>query len=178
MKIRSIILICAAMFIGTSLSAQTFKYIGADKCKACHNKPASGEQYNKWSKDLHSKALNSLKSQASIDYAKKNNIADASKEAKCLKCHSTYDQVDPKLRATILATEGVSCESCHGPGSVYKAIPIMRSHEESLKNGLIVPTKEVCLKCHNKENPFYKEFNYEKAVALIAHPNPAKGTHH
>jgi hypothetical protein len=175
---KGILLICMVLFLGNSLSAQTFKYIGADKCKLCHNKPASGEQYNKWLKDPHSQALKSLSSQASLDYAKKNGIADASKEAKCLKCHSTYDRIDASLRAGILATEGVSCESCHGPGSTFKAIPIMRSHEQALKNGLIVPDKQLCLQCHNKENPFFKEFNYEERLAKIAHPNPAKGTHH
>ena len=175
---KAIMLISIVLFLGNSLSAQTFKYIGADKCKPCHNRVASGEQYNKWLKDPHSKALKTLSSQASMDYAKKNGIADASKEAKCLKCHSTYDLIDPNLRDGILATEGVTCEACHGPGSIYKAIPIMRDHAQSLKNGLIVPDKELCLKCHNKENPFFKEFNYEASLAIIAHANPAKGTHH
>ena len=166
------------MFLGNVISAQTYKYIGADKCKLCHNKAASGEQYNKWLKtDKHSQALKSLSSKASLDYAKSNGIADPSKEAKCLKCHSTFDAVDPKLRAGIFATEGVSCESCHGPGSAYKAIPIMRSHDLAIKNGLIVPDKQLCLTCHNKENPFYKEFNYEASLAKVNHPNPAKGTH-
>jgi hypothetical protein len=175
---KGILLICIVMFLGASVSAQTYKYIGADKCRPCHNKPASGDQYNKWLKeDLHSQAMKSLSNQASLDYAKKNGIADPTKEASCLKCHQTFAAVDPGLRATILATEGVSCEACHGPGSAYKAIPIMRSHEMSLKNGLIVPEEKVCLQCHNKENPFYKEFNYKTALAKISHPNPTKGTH-
>jgi hypothetical protein len=174
---KEILLICIVMFLGNVISAQTFKYIGADKCKLCHNKPASGEQYNKWLKDPHSQALKSLSSQASLDYAKKNGIADPAKDAKCLKCHSTFDRVDAKLRGGILATEGVSCEGCHGPGSSYKAIPIMRNHEQALTMGLMVADKQLCLQCHNKENPFYKEFNYETYSAKIAHPNPEKGKH-
>lgn len=161
------------MFMGTVVSAQNFKYIGADKCKLCHNKPATGEQYNKWKSKLHSKALESLSNQASLDYAKKNGIADPAKEQKCLKCHSTYHSIDAKLRATITATEGVSCESCHGPGSSYKTPAIMKNQAMAIKMGLIVPDKELCLTCHNKENPFYKEFNYEAALAKISHPNPA-----
>jgi hypothetical protein len=43
----------------------------------------------------------------------------------------------------------------------------------SKKNGLIVPDQKLCLTCHNKENPFFKEFNYETAKAKIAHPDPA-----
>jgi len=170
---KGIVLICLAMFLGQTLSAQTFKYIGADKCKACHNKPATGDQYGKWLKDPHSQALKSLSSQASLDYAKKNGIADPTKDAKCLKCHSTYDQVDPKLRATILQSDGVSCESCHGPGSSYKSPAVMKNQAQAIKMGLIVPDKALCVKCHNPENPFHKEFNFETFSAKIAHPNPA-----
>jgi hypothetical protein len=161
-----------SLLIAGTLSAQTYKYIGADKCKACHNKPATGEQYKKWAADPHSQALKSLKSQASIDYAKKNGIADASKDAKCLKCHSTYDAVAANLRGGILATEGVSCESCHGPGSAYKSPTIMKNQAMALKNGLVIPDEKVCKTCHNPENPFHKEFKYAEAVAKIAHPDP------
>ena len=162
------------MFMGIVVSAQTFKYIGTDKCKLCHNKPATGDQYNKWLKDPHSQALKALSNQHSLEYAKKNGIADPAKDAKCLKCHSTFACVDAKLRGSILATEGVSCESCHGPGSYYKTPAIMKNLVQSKKMGLIVPDKELCLQCHNKENPFFKEFNYETYSAKITHPNPAK----
>ena len=171
---KGILLICMIMFLGNVISAQTFKYIGADKCKLCHNKPATGDQYGKWLKDPHSQALKTLGNQASLDYAKKNGIADPAKEAKCLKCHSTFDRSDAKLRATILQTEGVSCETCHGPGSMYKTPAIMKNLAQSKNMGLIVPDKTLCLQCHNKDNPFYKEFNYETYSAKIAHPNPAK----
>lgn len=170
---KSLLMVTLVLFLGGVLSAQTFKYIGADKCKMCHNKPATGDQYAKWAASLHSKALKSLSSQASLDYAKKNGIADPSKDAKCLKCHSTFDAVAANLRGGILATEGVSCESCHGPGSTYKSPTIMKDKALAKKNGLIEPTKEVCLKCHNKENPFFKEFNFDAAYAKIAHKNPA-----
>jgi hypothetical protein len=166
------LLIVLMLFMGNIVSAQTAKYIGSDKCKICHNKPANGDAYGKWAATLHAKALKSLSNQASIDYAKKNGIADASKEPKCLKCHSTFSATDEKLHGGILATEGVSCESCHGPGSVYKAPTLMKNRKMAMEKGLILPKKEVCLNCHNKENPFYKEFNYEVYVAKIAHPDP------
>jgi hypothetical protein len=174
---KRILLIFILTILGNLISAQTFKYIGAEKCKLCHNRAESGEQYNIWLKDPHSQAIKTLSNQASLDYAKKNNIADPAKEPKCLKCHSTYDKIDTKLRGGILATEGVSCENCHGPGSSYKAIPIMRNRAQALTMGLIVPNKQLCLECHNKENPFFKEFNYETALAKVLHPNPKKERH-
>ena len=170
---KGILIACLAFVLGSFVSAQTFKYIGADKCKLCHNKPATGEQFNKWTKEPHSKAIATLSNQASLDYAKKNGIADPAKEASCLKCHSTFHDVDAKLRSTITAAEGVSCESCHGPGSSYKAPAIMKNRDMAIKMGMFVPDKQTCLKCHNKENPFYKEFNYEAALAKVIHPNPA-----
>lgn len=170
---KSLLIVCLSIFFVSTISAQTFKYIGADKCKMCHNKPATGEQYNKWLAGPHAKALKTLSSQASIDYAKKNGIADPSKEAKCLKCHSTYEKAGASLRGGITAEDGVSCESCHGPGSMYKSPALMKNVEQAKANGLIIPDKTLCLTCHNKENPFFKEFNYEAAVAKIAHPNPA-----
>lgn len=173
---RTLSLFTLILLMGGIVPAQTFKYIGADKCKMCHNKPATGDQYAKWAGSLHAKSLKTLSSQASLDYAKKNGIADPTKEAKCLKCHSTFDAVAANLRGGILATDGVSCESCHGPGSSYKSPTIMKDLAMAQKNGLIMPAKEVCLKCHNKENPFFKEFNFETAAAKIAHPNPAKKT--
>ena len=162
------------LFASSMMMAQQYKYIGAPKCKMCHMKPATGDQYGKWSKAAHSQALKSLSSEESLAYAKEHGIADPAKEESCLKCHSTFHAVDAKLRMGIQPTEGVSCESCHGPGSAYKSPAIMKSHEASVKNGLIVPDKALCEGCHNKENPFYKPFNYEEALKKIAHPNPAK----
>jgi len=162
------------MVFGSISIAQDYEYIGAAKCKMCHNKPATGAQFKKWSEAGHSKAFETLKGEKAIAYAKEKGIADPSKEAKCLKCHSTYHSADEGLMATITEKEGVSCESCHGPGSKYKSMTIMKSHEKSLENGLIVPSKEVCIVCHKKEgNDFYKPFVYEEAVKKIAHPNPA-----
>jgi hypothetical protein len=171
---KVILMICTIVFLGNVISAQTNKYIGAEKCKLCHNKPDAGDQYGKWLKDPHSQAIKTLSSQQSLDYAKKNGIANPAKEAKCLKCHSTFDRVAANLRGGILATEGVSCESCHGPGSTYKSPTIMKNVALAKTVGLIVPDKALCLQCHNKDNPFFKEFVYETYLAKIAHPNPIK----
>jgi hypothetical protein len=174
MSKKLVALMCVALF-GMNVSfAQQYEYIGAAKCKMCHNKPQTGKQYDIWASSLHANALKSLSSQQSLDYAKKNNIADPTKEKTCLKCHATYYSVKEDLIQTLTAQEGVSCESCHGPGSVYKSNAIMKDQAKALASGLILPTKEVCEKCHNKENPFHKPFNFETAVAKIAHPNPAK----
>ena len=171
---KSLLIIGLVLFMGGTLSAQDYKYIGAAKCKMCHNKPDKGEQYNKWKAAAHSNSMKSLSGEKSLAYAKENGIADPTKDAGCLSCHATAGAIDASLNSGVKVEEGVSCESCHGPGSVYKNMAIMKDQEKGLANGLILPTKEVCVGCHNEKNPFHKPFDFDAAVAKIAHPNPAK----
>jgi len=150
---------CLSLFSATAILAQDFEYIGAAKCKMCHNKSKTGAQYKKWAAGKHAKAMDVLKG------AEK-------KDPKCIKCHSTYGSVDKDLIATLTLEEGVSCESCHGPGSAYKPNSIMKSRKKSLAKGLILPTEELCIKCHNSESPNFKGFNYKEYLKKIAHPVP------
>ena len=163
-----------AFLVGGALQAQGFKYIGASKCKMCHIKAPKGEQYNVWMKGPHAGAMKTLASEESKKIATEKGIADPTTDPACIKCQSTVGHIDKGLVAGIKMEEGVSCESCHGPGSRYKGASIMKNRELAMKNGLILPTEEVCKTCHNEESPTYKPFNYEEKVALIAHPDPTK----
>ncbi|NVO02140.1 MAG: cytochrome C554 [Bacteroidetes bacterium] len=174
-KRNLLLMLSLVLFMGSTVIAQN-KYVGADKCKMCHNSPAKGEQYKLWQGSKHSQAMKSLSSPEALDYAKKNGIADPATDPKCTKCHSTAAGADKALvEATLTVAEGVSCESCHGPGSVYKGMAIMKVQADAVKNGLIIPDEKTCTVCHTKEgNPFYKEFNYSEFSKKIAHPNPTK----
>ena len=121
------------------VNAEDFKYIGAAKCKMCHNKADKGAQYNQWASTPHAKAMDRLKG------------ADAT-NPKCLKCHSTAAGANQALIATITVAEGVSCESCHGPGSAYKVATVMKDKTLAMSKGMIMPDEKVCKKCHNEEN--------------------------
>ena len=57
---KLIFLLGLAVLFSTAVSAQTYKYIGAAKCKMCHNKPDKGEQYNTWQAGPHAKAMDCL----------------------------------------------------------------------------------------------------------------------
>jgi len=156
---KLIFLLGIAVFLSSAAFAQDFKYIGAVKCKMCHNKADKGAQYNKWAEGPHAKAMESLK-------------GDEVNDPKCLKCHSTVGGIDKSLVASIKVKEGVSCESCHGPGSAYKNNTVMKSREKSIEKGLILPEEKVCLTCHNDESPHFKGFDFDEYVAKIAHDNP------
>ena len=156
---RLMFLLGLAIIFSTAATAQSYKYIGAAKCKMCHNRPDTGEQYNKWAASPHAKAMQSLK-------------GDDAKNPKCLKCHSTAASIDPGMNGGITVEEGVSCESCHGPGSVYKSATIMKNKQLALTKGLIMPDESLCVKCHNSESPNFKGFNFKEYAAKIAHPDP------
>ncbi|MBN1819343.1 MAG: cytochrome c family protein [Prolixibacteraceae bacterium] len=160
MNYRKLVFLFGMIIIFSSASiAQSYKYIGADKCKMCHNKADKGAQYDKWAAGPHAKAMESLS-------------ADEQKNPKCLKCHSTAASVDQSMVATIKVEEGVSCESCHGPGSIYKSATIMKNQQLALTKGMILPEEAVCKKCHNEESPTFKGFDYKEYSAKIAHPDP------
>lgn len=159
----------------TEKPATAFRYVGATKCKLCHNTEAQGRQFTIWQNSKHSKAYELLASDTAKQIAAKLNIADPQKSEKCLRCHVTgYEApAEQKLDSYAIA-EGVSCESCHGPGDKYRAPTVMKDKNLALQNGLVLPDEKTCIKCHNKDNPTYKEFKFTEAVKLIAHPKPKK----
>ena len=156
---KLIFLMGMAIFSYSFANAQGAKYVGAAKCKMCHNKAEKGSQFAEWQAGPHANALKVLK-------------GDELKNPKCLKCHSTAASVDASLLAGITETEGVSCESCHGPGSLYKTATIMKDQAAALAKGMTLPEEKVCKKCHNPESPTFKGFNYKEMVAKIAHDDP------
>ena len=160
------------LFAGSALMAQNFKYIGAAKCKMCHMKPAKGDQYGVWLKGPHANAMKTLANEESKKIAAEMGISDPTTDPACTKCHAPVAAVDAKLVASAKMDEGVSCESCHGPGSMYKGASIMKNRELALSKGMIMPTEEVCKTCHNEESPTYKPFKYDEMAAKIAHPDP------
>jgi len=169
MKKLSIVMACMLFLLTNVLIAQN-KYVGAAKCKGCHM--AKGKQYPIWSTSAHAKAFETLKGEAALKIGKAKGIATPSTDPKCLKCHSTAAAVEANLNGGITKEEGVSCETCHGPGSAYKAPAIMRNHDACVSNGLITPNEKLCLKCHNSESPTFKGFDFAKYSAKIAHNNP------
>ncbi len=170
---KSFIIAILALFAGGGLMAQNFKYIGASKCKMCHMKPAKGAQYKLWLEGPHANAMNTLSGEQAKEIAEAKGITDPTTDAACIKCHSTIGHIDAKLAGSLKITDGVSCESCHGPGSMYKGASVMKNRELSIQKGLLIPTEELCKKCHNEESPTYKPFVFEEMAEKIAHPDPS-----
>ncbi len=155
-----------------SLFSQEFTYVGAGKCRICHKSEKQGRQHPIWEESTHSKSFASLSSSDAPARAKEMGVDNPTESPECLKCHAPFFE-----KAAELKEEGVTCEVCHGPGSAYKKLSIMKSREESVKNGLIVyestdAIKKQCLFCH--ENAHGKTFDFEEKWEKIKHPVPEK----
>jgi hypothetical protein len=159
--------------------AEDFKYVGAKRCRTCHKKALIGNQYGAWQNGPHAKAYETLKGDAAQKIAAEKGISGPANEAaECLSCHVTAYGKDPSAFASapIKNEEGVSCESCHGPGSAYRKKKVMSDHAASVAAGLWEPgvNAEICAACHNPESPTHEPFDHAARVKEIAHPIPAE----
>jgi hypothetical protein len=164
------------------LNAQDQKpqYIGTAKCKICHMSSKKGAQFKKWQESSHAKAFETLASEQSKEIAKKLGIeTDPQQSPECLVCHVTAFKASAEEKAaSFKAEDGVGCESCHGPGSLYKSMKVMKALRAGTEDAKAVAFKkggkETCLECHNEKSPTYKPFKFEERWAEIAHPIPEK----
>ncbi|MHB8078158.1 MAG: multiheme c-type cytochrome [Candidatus Krumholzibacteriia bacterium] len=164
-----------------SLSAAAFaqapahKIVGSEKgCKMCHNSPAKGAQFKVWSESNHAKAFAVLATPAALEAGKKLGVTEPQKDPKCLECHTTKAFLKVEADAGYVEAEGVGCEACHGAGSDYKAMAVMKDKAKAMAAGLAMPDAKTCVKCHNEKSPTFKAFDFTAAWKVIAHPYPAK----
>ena len=152
---------------------QDHSYVGVDACKMCHRNPAKGNQLEQWEGTKHKTAFTTLGTDAAREVAAAQGIDDPQTAPACLECHVTgYGKPTAQ---TYKLEDGVGCEACHGPGSDFKAIPIMRDQEQALANGLIVPDENNCVSCHNERSPTFQGFVFEEMWEMVQHPDPTRG---
>lgn len=129
-------------------TAKAAEYVGEAKCKMCHMK-----QHKAWGTTKHAKAWDGLvkgdpKKIADMAAALKVEIkGSADKTDGCVGCHVTgfqlaggHPQADPAKAA---AVSNVTCESCHGPGSLHVTAPMAKKKEFIAK-----ATENMCKQCH------------------------------
>lgn len=151
--------------------------IGAPKCKSCHM-AKTGDQWKIWTESAHSGAFETLASEEAGKIAAAKDLGNPQQEDACLKCHATRAFLGTGVvvsgKANYADSEGVGCESCHGPGSDYKPKNIMEDPEAARAAGLVMnKAADGCTRCHNEESPTFKGFDFEQRWAEIAHPIPS-----
>lgn len=162
-----------------SVFAQSgFTYIGVEPCAMCHKTEKQGSQLSIWQNSAHSKAFETLKTEAANQIAKEKGFNTPAAETwDCLKCHVTGYNLDATMLGNKYKIEdGVQCETCHGPGSGYKDMKVMKDRDLSISKGMIVHDKleDFCVNCHNSDSPTFVEFNVEESWAKIKHDVPEK----
>jgi hypothetical protein len=132
----------------------TASYVGAKECASCHF-----DQFLKWKATKHAKeAFTKLPAAYRAD-------------ANCLKCHATGHGLPGGFTGVETpGVAGVSCEACHGPGSMhaktatkYSTKKLLSDAEKKQITGAIarMPAGNVCAACHvdkgHKEHPKYEK---------------------
>jgi uncharacterized protein DUF4437 len=72
----------------------------------------------------------------------------------------------------------LDCESCHGPGSEYKSMTIMKDPEKAKAAGLVIPSAAFCANCHKsgwKDDMLRKAHAHKTAAASFGSgPTPSR----
>jgi hypothetical protein len=150
------------------------KFVGVKACSMCHKSDQKGNQFGVWQKSKHAEAYKTLTGAKAADIAKAKGIKNAAEAPECLSCHGA---VDPKLVDKYDAKDGVQCETCHGAGSAYKGMAIMKDKAKAIAAGLHefkdkAAIEKFCTDCHNEKSPTFKEFKFDEAWGKIKHTVP------
>jgi len=115
----------SVLIAADSSNAIEINYVGSKKCRICHL-----DVYKSWLTTKHASAT-SLLTGAEQD------------SMECMACHATGSLDNAQV------ITDVGCEACHGAGSEYRKMRIMKNRELAIQHGLTVPAAAVCVKCHN-----------------------------
>ncbi|MCX8123632.1 MAG: cytochrome c family protein [Spirochaetes bacterium] len=156
-----VILLCIPLIA----ARQTATFVGVAICKKCHESDAIGNQYKSWQQSPHSKAYLLLKQEKALALAKALSIENPAFHEQCVKCHTTGSGKNPAIYE-----DGVGCESCHGPGSIYNSYEnhvALGNRDVAYKKAVslgmypilgtdgIKAREKVCRSCHNEKRPCY-----------------------
>ncbi len=123
------------------------KYTGDNECAACHT-----AEYGSSKKTRHAAAFKPL-----LEKKAENN-------AGCLACHTTGAGLPGGYADGLDALKNVTCEACHGPGSLHNSMPTKQVINTA-------PGEILCKSCHAKFSP---KFEYTEWVKRGVHDLPGK----
>jgi RecJ-like exonuclease len=141
---KAVVLTIVLLALAAAFVTAAPTYLGAEKCKMCHK-----IQYDSWAATKHAKATEDAKASTQWKF-----------DASCLTCHATN-------KSETMA--GVQCEACHGAGSDYKSIQVMKDKTKAVAAGLVLPSQETCNGCHDGKD-HHKQVKFDRAV-VHAHKN-------
>lgn len=177
-----LVLVACVVFLTTGSSADekaVNKYVGVKMCAPCHKAEKTGNQFGIWQKSKHAEAYKTLLTDTANAIAKAKGLKNpAAASPECLGCHTIV--ADAKLLdKSFDAKEGVQCEACHGAGSAYRTISVMKDKAKAIDAGLMAYKDDAaiekhCRTCHNEKSPTMKEFKFKEMWGKIKHSVPKK----
>lgn len=173
---RMVLLLVAAFLLAAIFSSTSFsqtrstaydssgKYTGPGSCAStsCHGSIAPRtendvlqNEYSTWIvKDKHAQSYKALTGNIGERMAGILGLGKAESAPRCLACHALNPPPAERSR-TFDVSEGVSCESCHGPASGWLGPHTERdwTHQKSVELGMVdernlTKRTEKCLSCH------------------------------
>jgi YVTN family beta-propeller protein len=154
-------------------------YVGVQVCASCHQGKGMGHQFSKWLASKHARAYAVLSKPEAKKIAELSGIPQEPQESPmCLGCHATGAHVEEwEKDETFYYQDGVQCEKCHGPGSEYMDAAVMTDRQAAEKAGLMMPTMNDCMGCHQVKGSHVAvhklpKLDITKAMSDIAHPTP------
>jgi cytohesin len=145
------------------------RYVGSETCLNCHS-DSGRAQGVPWMRSRHAHAYWRLGADWALFLARLRphyqDLDDPIDDERCHLCHVTAAQdPDALFAATYSKEEGVSCEACHGPGSLYVTTEVMSDREAFLANGGRIPDESTCRSCHRNSDTF----DFDEMWPKIAH---------
>jgi len=149
--IRRLFFVAVLLAAAWPAEAQPHQTIGKAKCVNCHDHEAEklwSEKKDGPPPNNHLNALRQLEAPKAAIFAKAIGLADPyDPKGSCAACHGTI------LKGTVV--DGVTCESCHGPGSGYVDVHQQKgAYRQAVAAGLADTVKNpdawapMCTKCH------------------------------
>jgi hypothetical protein len=185
--VRAVWLVPAAVMLLATQSPQgqrdtsKIKYIGPEKCQKCHEGADKGHAFQKWKDGPHAKAFEVLGTDRAKEVAAEHGISDPQKSDACISCHVTAFGGPEKMTKALAHEQGVSCETCHGPGDKHFKARFIAAQKGGAGHQAIPadeidgqPPVENCLQCHNEKSPTFKPFCFKSRWQKIAHLDPRK----
>lgn len=135
------------------------RYVGSDACRECHTSGDEDDPSITWLRSRHALAYWRLATDWAAVLASLRphyrDVQDPRRDHRCLLCHVSGAQVPDAIHAPAFRPEeGVGCEACHGPGSLYVDPEIMADREAFLAAGGRIPDETTCRQCHRRADAF------------------------
>jgi hypothetical protein len=160
------------------------KFNGPGSCAspACHGSvevrtetPVQQNEYSIWVvKDKHARAFSILSNDVAKRISRLMDLKQPDMEPRCLGCHALNAKDTERAETFRDISDGVSCESCHGPASNWLGKHTEKDfkHEDSVKLGMKdlrdpANRAENCLRCHLGD----KDNSVDHELIAAGHPD-------